>query len=142
MIGSFPFTLSFVFLSLFSSLILHCPPQQVNNFTVELQAKPEYHKFLIGRGGANIRRVRDRTGARIIFPSPDEPEQELITIVGREEAVRLAQRELEILVKNLVRTDQSQAYLQVNSIKEKLDSLARFLQIQRSQLLVKIIGGS
>ncbi|XP_062371898.1 vigilin [Sardina pilchardus] len=75
--------------------------KQVNNFTVELQAKPEYHKFLIGRGGANIRRVRDRTGARIIFPSPDEPEQELITIVGREEAVRLAQRELEILVKNL-----------------------------------------
>uniref|UniRef100_UPI003AAF5B2C vigilin n=1 Tax=Centroberyx gerrardi TaxID=166262 RepID=UPI003AAF5B2C len=75
--------------------------KQVNNFTAELQAKPEYHKFLIGRGGANIRRVRDRTGARIIFPSPDDTEQELITIVGREEAVRLAQKELETLVKNL-----------------------------------------
>lgn len=76
--------------------------QQVNNFTAELQAKPEYHKFLIGRGGANIRRVRDRTGARIIFPSPDDTEQELITIVGKEEAVRQAQKELENLVKNLV----------------------------------------
>ncbi|XP_023688287.1 vigilin [Paramormyrops kingsleyae] len=75
--------------------------KQINNFTVELSAKPEYHKFLIGRGGANIRRVRDRTGARIIFPSPDDPEQELITIVGREEAVRLAQKELEALVKSL-----------------------------------------
>lgn len=75
--------------------------KQVNNFSIELHAKPEYHKFLIGRGGANIRRVRDRTGARIIFPSPDEPEQERITIVGREEAVRLAQKELEILIKNL-----------------------------------------
>ncbi|XP_054655819.1 vigilin isoform X2 [Dunckerocampus dactyliophorus] len=75
--------------------------KQVNNFTVELQAKPEYHKFLIGRGGANIRRVRDRTGARIIFPSPDDTEQELITIVGKEEAVRQAQKELESLVKNL-----------------------------------------
>uniref|UniRef100_A0A8D3BKZ4 Vigilin n=1 Tax=Scophthalmus maximus TaxID=52904 RepID=A0A8D3BKZ4_SCOMX len=75
--------------------------KQVNNFTAELQAKPEYHKFLIGRGGANIRRVRDRTGARIIFPSPDDTEQELITIVGKEEAVRLAQKELESLVKNL-----------------------------------------
>ncbi|XP_041840626.1 vigilin [Melanotaenia boesemani] len=75
--------------------------KQVNNFTAELQAKPEYHKFLIGRGGANIRRVRDRTGARIIFPSPDDTEQELITIVGKEEAVRLAQKELENLVKNL-----------------------------------------
>uniref|UniRef100_A0A8C7FU32 Vigilin n=1 Tax=Oncorhynchus kisutch TaxID=8019 RepID=A0A8C7FU32_ONCKI len=75
--------------------------KQVNNFTAELQAKPEYHKFLIGKGGVNIRGVRDRTGARIIFPSPDEPEQELITIIGREEAVRLAQKELETLVKNL-----------------------------------------
>uniref|UniRef100_A0A3Q2NPL3 High density lipoprotein binding protein b n=1 Tax=Fundulus heteroclitus TaxID=8078 RepID=A0A3Q2NPL3_FUNHE len=75
--------------------------KQVNNFTADLQAKPEYHKFLIGRGGANIRRVRDRTGARIIFPSPDDTEQELITIVGKEEAVRQAQKELEILVKNL-----------------------------------------
>ncbi|XP_022616433.1 vigilin-like [Seriola dumerili] len=75
--------------------------KQVNNFTAELQAKPEYHKFLIGRGGANIRRVRDKTGARIIFPSPDDTEQELITIVGKEEAVRQAQKELESLVKNL-----------------------------------------
>uniref|UniRef100_A0A671R319 Vigilin n=1 Tax=Sinocyclocheilus anshuiensis TaxID=1608454 RepID=A0A671R319_9TELE len=75
--------------------------QQVNNFSVELQAKPEYHKFLIGKGGANIRRVRDRTGARIIFPSPDEPEQEHITIMGKEEAVWLAQKELETLIQNL-----------------------------------------
>ncbi|XP_077400366.1 vigilin [Vanacampus margaritifer] len=75
--------------------------KQVNNFTAELQAKAEYHKFLIGRGGANIRRVRDRTGARIIFPSADDTQQELITIVGKEEAVRQAQKELENLVKNL-----------------------------------------
>lgn len=85
-----------------SALLLSFPFQQVNNFTAELQAKAEYHKFLIGRGGANIRRVRDKTGARIIFPSPDDTEQELITIVGKEEAVRQAQKELENLVKNLV----------------------------------------
>lgn len=76
--------------------------QQVSNFSVELKAKPEYHKFLIGRGGANIRRVRDRTGARVIFPSADEPELDCITIMGREEAVLLAQKELETLIKNLV----------------------------------------
>ncbi|XP_034020632.1 vigilin isoform X2 [Thalassophryne amazonica] len=82
-------------------LLQQAEEKQINNFTVELQAKPEYHKFLIGRGGANIRRVRDKTGARIIFPSPDDTEQELITIVGKEESVRQAQRELESLVKNL-----------------------------------------
>lgn len=91
------------FIFLYNCLLFLCF-QQVNNFTAELQAKPEYHKFLIGRGGANIRRVRDKTGARVIFPSPDDAEQELITIVGKEEAVRQAQKELECLLKNLVNT--------------------------------------
>ena len=75
--------------------------QQVNNFTAEMQAPSEYHRFLIGKGGANIRRVRDRTGAGIIFLAPHNGEPER-TIVGREEGVRLAQKELEALVKNLV----------------------------------------
>ncbi|XP_072896689.1 high density lipoprotein binding protein a isoform X1 [Hemitrygon akajei] len=75
--------------------------KQIKNYTCELRAKPEYHKFLIGRGGANIRKVRDNTGARIIFPMADDKEQELITIVGTEEAVKDAQKELEVLIKSL-----------------------------------------
>ncbi|XP_055486989.1 vigilin-like, partial [Leucoraja erinacea] len=75
--------------------------KQINNCTVELHAKPEYHKFLIGRGGGNIRKVRDRTGARIIFPAADDRDQEVITIVGKEEAIKLAHKELEILIRNL-----------------------------------------
>uniref|UniRef100_A0A8D2Q6J8 Vigilin n=1 Tax=Varanus komodoensis TaxID=61221 RepID=A0A8D2Q6J8_VARKO len=75
--------------------------KQINNHSVELHAKPEYHKFLIGRGGANIRKVRDRTGARIIFPTLEDKDQELITIVGKEEAVRQAQHKLENLIRNL-----------------------------------------
>uniref|UniRef100_A0ACB8EWQ4 Uncharacterized protein n=1 Tax=Sphaerodactylus townsendi TaxID=933632 RepID=A0ACB8EWQ4_9SAUR len=75
--------------------------KQISNHLVELHAKPEYHKFLIGRGGANIRKVRDHTGARIIFPTPDDRDQELITIVGKEDAVRQAQHELESLIRNL-----------------------------------------
>ncbi|KAG8140817.1 hypothetical protein E2320_003488 [Naja naja] len=50
--------------------------EQINNHSVELHAKPDYHKFLIGRGGANIRKVRDRTGARIIFPTPEDKDQD------------------------------------------------------------------
>ncbi|KAK7888780.1 hypothetical protein WMY93_024340 [Mugilogobius chulae] len=42
--------------------------KQTKSHTAELRAKPEYHKFLIGKGGGNIRKVRDSTGARIIFP--------------------------------------------------------------------------
>ncbi|XP_017280693.1 high density lipoprotein binding protein a isoform X2 [Kryptolebias marmoratus] len=75
--------------------------KQTKSFTAELHAKPEYHKFLIGKGGGNIRKVRDSTGARIIFPTPDDKDQELITVIGTEEAVRTAQRELEDLIKSL-----------------------------------------
>uniref|UniRef100_A0A8C5PC31 Vigilin n=1 Tax=Leptobrachium leishanense TaxID=445787 RepID=A0A8C5PC31_9ANUR len=75
--------------------------KQTKSFTAELCAKPEYHKFLIGKGGVNIRKVRDLTGARIIFPTADDKDQQLITIVGTEEAVKDAQKELENLIKGL-----------------------------------------
>ncbi|XP_048844381.1 high density lipoprotein binding protein a [Brienomyrus brachyistius] len=75
--------------------------KQTKSHTVELRAKPEYHKFLIGKGGGNIRKVRDNTGARIIFPTLDDKDQELIIVVGTEEAVRDAQKELQNLIKSL-----------------------------------------
>uniref|UniRef100_A0A8C8K699 Vigilin n=1 Tax=Oncorhynchus tshawytscha TaxID=74940 RepID=A0A8C8K699_ONCTS len=75
--------------------------KQTKSHTAELKAKPEYHKFLIGKGGGNIRKVRDSTGARIIFPTLEDEDQELITVVGTEEAVREAQKELEELIKSL-----------------------------------------
>ncbi|XP_010863615.1 high density lipoprotein binding protein a isoform X2 [Esox lucius] len=75
--------------------------KQTKSHTVELKAKPEYHKFLIGKGGGNIRKVRDSTGARIIFPTVDDEDQELITVVGTEDAVREAQKELEELIRSL-----------------------------------------
>ncbi|KAM9849306.1 high density lipoprotein binding protein a isoform 2-T2 [Aulostomus maculatus] len=75
--------------------------KQTKSHTAELRAKPEYHKFLIGKGGGNIRKVRDNTGARIIFPTAEDKDQELITVIGTEEAVRDAQKELEELIKSL-----------------------------------------
>lgn len=78
-------------------------PQQTKSFTVDIRAKPEYHKFLIGKGGGKIRKVRDSTGARIIFPTAEDKDQDLITIIGKEDAVREAQKELEALIQNLVR---------------------------------------
>nr|XP_058155674.1 vigilin isoform X3 [Dasypus novemcinctus] len=82
--------------------LLHLAEEkQTNSFTVDIRAKPEYHKFLIGKGGGKIRKVRDSTGARIIFPAAEDRDQELVTIIGKEEAVREAQRELEALIQNL-----------------------------------------
>ncbi|CAM4721563.1 unnamed protein product [Lepidochelys kempii] len=82
--------------------LLHLAEEkQTKSYTVDLRAKPEYHKFLIGKGGGNIRKVRDNTGARIIFPTSEDKDQELITIMGTEGAVKEAQKELEALIQNL-----------------------------------------
>ena len=32
--------------------------RQLSSFTAEVRAKPEYHRFLIGRGGINIGKVQ------------------------------------------------------------------------------------
>lgn len=72
-----------------------------SSFTADVKAKPQYHKFLIGRGGANIRKVRESTGVRIVFPSQNDPDQETISIIGKEDGVKQAKVELEQLVKNL-----------------------------------------
>jgi len=62
---------------------------------------------LIGRNGANIRKIRELTGARILFPTDSEAnsskERDIITIVGREESVKKAREELEARIKELVR---------------------------------------
>ena len=91
-----------VHLVLVLTLLIFTSLQKESGFTVELKAKPEYHKFLIGRGGANIRKVRDSTGARVIFPSADDQDQELITIIGKKESTEKARVELEMLIKDLV----------------------------------------
>ena len=76
--------------------------QKEASHVLEVKAKPEYHRFLIGRGGANIRKVRDSTGARIIFPNSTDADQESITLIGKKESVEKAKAELESLIKDLV----------------------------------------
>jgi len=75
--------------------------KQLSSCSAEVRAKPEHHKFLIGRQGANIQSVRDKTGARIIFPSDKDTDREAITILGTKEAVAQAKKELEERVKDL-----------------------------------------
>ena len=75
--------------------------RQLNSSQTVIRAKPEHHKFLIGRQGANIQTVRDKTGARIIFPSEKDEDREIITILGTKEAVEAAKHELESRIKDL-----------------------------------------
>ncbi|XP_037797231.1 vigilin-like [Penaeus monodon] len=75
--------------------------KQLASFTAEVRAKPQHHRFLIGRNGANIRKIRDATGARIIFPTDKDEDKELITIIGKKEAIAKAKEQLEITIKEL-----------------------------------------
>ena len=58
----------------------------------QVRAKPEHHKFLIGVKGANIKSVREETGARIIFPTEKDTDREAIIILGTKEAVAQAKK--------------------------------------------------
>lgn len=48
--------------------------------------------------------MREKTGARVIFPSSEDTDQETIVIIGKKESVDEAKKELESLIKNLVGT--------------------------------------
>lgn len=67
-----------------------------------MRAKAQHHKFLIGKNGANIKKIRDSTGARIVFPNSTDEDRELILIIGKKEAVQEAKTSLETYIKNIV----------------------------------------
>jgi len=73
--------------------------RQLASFTAEVRAKQQHHKFLIGKNGASIRKIRDATGARIIFPSNEDTDKEVITIIGKEDSVKKAREQLEAIIK-------------------------------------------
>merc|ERR1719361_1174231 len=75
--------------------------KQLSSMTCEVRAKPEHHKFLMGRHGSNVQAIRDKTGARIIFPGEKDKDREVITIVGTKDAVAADKVELENKIKGL-----------------------------------------
>lgn len=76
--------------------------RQLSSYTAVVRAKPQHHKFLIGKNGVNIKKIRDTTGARIAFPSDNDEDKEGITIIGRKEAVEQAKAQLEATIREIV----------------------------------------
>ncbi|XP_020289119.1 vigilin [Pseudomyrmex gracilis] len=75
--------------------------KQLSSYSAEVRAKVQHHKFLIGKNGANIKKIRESTGARIVFPTEDDQDKEVITIMGKKEAVEKAKAELEATIKEI-----------------------------------------
>lgn len=82
--------------------------KQLSSFTAEVRANPKHHRFLIGKKGASIKKIRDSTGARIIFPSNDDKDKEVITIIGKKENVETARLQLEAIIKEVNNNTESE----------------------------------
>lgn len=75
--------------------------KELSSFSAEVRAKPQHHKFLIGKNGASIKKIRDQTGARIVFPGYNDEDKEAIIIIGKKEGVEEAKAQLESIIKNI-----------------------------------------
>jgi polyribonucleotide nucleotidyltransferase len=72
-----------------------------NNYCAEVHIFKQFHKNIIGKGGANIRKIRDETDTRIDLPSENNA-SDVIAITGRKENVEKARKMIEDIQKELV----------------------------------------
>ncbi|CAL1268501.1 unnamed protein product [Larinioides sclopetarius] len=61
----------------------------LNNFSIEFPIHKQNHKFIIGKGGANIKKIRHETNTKIDLPA-EKRESDVIVIRGRKEDVLAA----------------------------------------------------
>jgi len=81
--------------------------KQESGFTEDLKCKWQHHKFLIGKNGASIKELREKTGARVLFPSERDEDKETITVIGKKEQVAAAKTILEKRIKELDNTSET-----------------------------------
>jgi polyribonucleotide nucleotidyltransferase len=86
--------------------------KELSSYTAEVRANPKHHKFLIGKKGTSIRKIRDSTGARIVFPSNDDKDKEIITIIGKKENVETAKAQLEAIIKDIDNNTESEMHVE------------------------------
>jgi len=52
-----------------------------------------------------LRELTERTGARVVFPSPSDHDNDCILLIGQQDAINKARAELEARIKDLVLND-------------------------------------
>uniref|UniRef100_A0A0N5A8M1 Vigilin n=1 Tax=Syphacia muris TaxID=451379 RepID=A0A0N5A8M1_9BILA len=68
-------------------------------------AKPEFHRFLIGKGGAKIKKIREGfPDVRILFPRETDTDKETIHLVGKKDEVAEVKKQLQQMVNELNET--------------------------------------
>ncbi|KAL5252053.1 hypothetical protein ACHWQZ_G015010 [Mnemiopsis leidyi] len=78
--------------------------KELESYCVEIPAKADYHRFLIGKKGANVQKLKKEFGVNYAFPRSDDKDQDTITIMGRREQVEKAAANLRESIKELENT--------------------------------------
>lgn len=78
--------------------------KEVNLYEDTVIARPEFHRFLIGRGGSKINKIRENFDVRVMFPKDTDDDKETIHLLGKREDVLKVKKELENNVKQLNET--------------------------------------
>jgi len=72
----------------------------------ELSVDAKYHRFVIGKGGAQINQIRAKTGAQINVPTEgDASSENVIRIEGQPAEVESAKQEIEAIIKKRMETE-------------------------------------
>lgn len=105
--------------------------EQARSYSVVVPVKSKYHHFLMSENGGNLHKICEKTGARIIFPTFKNKDQESVTIIGTEEAVKEVQKEVEVLLKDLENVVEDSILIN--------PKFHNYFIMQRGQLLREII---
>ncbi|XP_060230763.1 vigilin-like [Meriones unguiculatus] len=106
--------------------------QRAKSYSVAVPVQSKYHQFLMSKNGGNLHKICERTGAHIIFPTFKKKDQESITIIGTEEAVKDVKRKVEVLLKDL--KDVVEDSILINP------KFHNYFVMQRGQLLRELIN--
>lgn len=82
----------------FKHLQQHVKDMHESNYKEEMQIVKEFHRIIIGKGGAFIKKIRDDTNTRIDIPS-NESDSNTIVITGKQDSVLKARRLIEDKIK-------------------------------------------
>lgn len=76
--------------------------KELNEASYQLQVPiyKQFHKFIIGKGGANIRKIREETNTKIDLPAEGD-KSDSITITGKRENVEEAREKIQSIQEEL-----------------------------------------
>uniref|UniRef100_A0A0R3RY71 Vigilin n=1 Tax=Elaeophora elaphi TaxID=1147741 RepID=A0A0R3RY71_9BILA len=76
--------------------------RELSSFEDSVSAKPEFHRFIIGRGGSRIKKIREiYSDVRILFPRDTDTDKDIIHLVGKKEDVIEVKKQLEAMITEL-----------------------------------------